>query len=279
MDRLCAHALAGSCCGLGLKPETLTRASPCPSAWTACGFGAQAFSGASKFNANIGAWNTASVLGMADVCAAPGAAARTMADALGRASMRLGRLCAAAPPMRACAHVQAFASGMFSYTGFNQNIGGWNTARVTSMGSMFYKSFFNQNIASWNVLRVTDLNDMFDSGVLSSCNKGAIYRHWGATLRTAYPGFSSMCGASCSLTCLTDANIGTAATAWLTSPSTAATTYGPIADWDTSAVTSIATLFYPSSTARPTFNADISKWNVASVSNMCQVRLASCRCS
>jgi hypothetical protein len=35
MDRLCAHALAGSCCGLGLKPETLNRASPCPSASTA----------------------------------------------------------------------------------------------------------------------------------------------------------------------------------------------------------------------------------------------------
>ncbi len=28
MDRLCAHGLAGSCCGLGLKPETLHRASP-----------------------------------------------------------------------------------------------------------------------------------------------------------------------------------------------------------------------------------------------------------
>jgi hypothetical protein len=113
---------------------------------------------------------------------------------------------------------------------------------------------------------------MFDSATaLSSCNKGAIYRLWGATLRTAYPGFSSMCGASCSLTCLTDANIGTAATAWVTSPSTAATTYGPIADWDTSAVTSIANLFYPSSTARPTFNGDISKWNVASVSNMYSV--------
>ena len=32
MDRLCAHASAGSCCGLGLQPETLHRASPCPSA-------------------------------------------------------------------------------------------------------------------------------------------------------------------------------------------------------------------------------------------------------
>jgi hypothetical protein len=40
------------------------RAEPCepfPSAWTACGFGAQAFYGASAFNANIGAWNVLSV--------------------------------------------------------------------------------------------------------------------------------------------------------------------------------------------------------------------------
>jgi hypothetical protein len=69
-------------------------------------------------------------------------------------------------------------------------------------------------------------------------------------------------------TAITNANIGTAATAWLTDPVTAATTYGPIADWNTAAVTSMASLFYPSSTARPTFNADVSKWNVASVSNM-----------
>jgi hypothetical protein len=107
MDRLCARALAGTCCGLGLKPETLNRASPCPSAWTACGFGAQAFGSASAFNANIGAWNTAAVTTLYQVCAAPGPAACTTAAALGRASMRRGRLCAAAPPMRA--RVRTFA--------------------------------------------------------------------------------------------------------------------------------------------------------------------------
>ncbi len=74
---------------------------------------------------------------------------------------------------------------------------------------------------------------------------------------------------------ITDTNINTAVTAWLTNPTTAAATYGPIADWDTSAVTSMANLLYPSNIARPTFNGDISKWNVASVSNMYQVRLAS----
>ncbi len=107
MDRLCAHALAGSCCGLGLQPETLNRASRCPSAWTACGLGAQAFFSASAFNADIGAWNTARVTSVDSVCAAPGPAARTMADALGRGSVRRCRLCAAAPPM--CARVRTRA--------------------------------------------------------------------------------------------------------------------------------------------------------------------------
>jgi hypothetical protein len=70
---------------------------------------------------------------------------------------------------------------------------------------------------------------------------------------------------------ITDANIGTAATVWLTDPVTATTTYGPIADWNTAAVTSMVSLFYPSYTARPTFNDDISKWNTASVSTMTSV--------
>ncbi len=71
------------------------------------GFGAQAFQGASAFNANIGAWNTAAVTTLENVCAAPGPAARTMAAALGRASVRRGRLCAAAPPMRARVRTRA----------------------------------------------------------------------------------------------------------------------------------------------------------------------------
>ena len=83
------------------------------------------------------------------------------------------------------------------------------------------------------------------------------------------------------LTPITNSNIGTAATAWVTDPATTTTTYGNIVDWDTAAVTSIASLFYPtvapstSGTAQPKFNGDISKWNVASVSNMYQVRLDS----
>ena len=47
--------------------------------------GSQAFSGAEAFNADIGAWNTASVTTLYDVCAA-----FRPADALGRSSMRHG---------------------------------------------------------------------------------------------------------------------------------------------------------------------------------------------
>ncbi len=72
---------------------------------------------------------------------------------------------------------------------------------------------------------------------------------------------------------ITNANIKTAATAWVTNPTTARATYGPIADWNTAAATSMADLFY----AKPqAFNDDISKWNVASVANMYQVCARAC---
>jgi len=110
---------------------------------------------------------------------------------------------------------------------------------------------------------VSNLVSAFDSAsALSSCNKGAIYRLWGATLRAAYPTWSSESSA-----CLVDGDIGTAATAWATNPTTAAATYGNIADWDVSAVSNMYQLF----NAKPTFNSDIGKWNVASVTIMAQM--------
>ena len=60
--RACARACA---CAIGrarIRADTCERV---PSAWTAGGFGTQAFYGASTFNADIGAWNTASVTNMA----------------------------------------------------------------------------------------------------------------------------------------------------------------------------------------------------------------------
>ena len=82
-------------------------------------------------------------------------------------------------------------------------------------------------------------------------------------------------------TAITNANIGTAVSAWCSDPTTAAATYGDISGWDTSSVTDgFAYLFnsYASgddddcttvycSTAS-TFNDDISSWNTSSATTM-----------
>ena len=174
-------------------------------------------------------------------------------------------------------------------TAFNQNIGDWNVASVTTFNAAFANPSFNRDISKWNVAAVTDLryflstNGVFNQNIaswsvalvttmtsafnsasaLSSCNQGAIYRLWGATLRAVYPTWSSESSA-----CLIDTNIGTAVTAWVTSPTTAAATYGNIGDWNTAAVSSMYNMFQ---SATP-FNQNIASWNTASVSNMASVR-------
>jgi surface protein len=65
---------------------------------------------------------------------------------------------------------------------------------------------------------------------------------------------------------LTDTTIRSAVKAWGTNPTTAATTYGPIGEWNTAAVGNMYNMFEDKS--RFNINADISKWNVASVSTM-----------
>jgi surface protein len=46
---------------------------------------------------------------------------------------------------------------------FNQDIGSWNTAKVTNMGSMFEDAAaFNQDIGSWDTSSVTHINNMFE---------------------------------------------------------------------------------------------------------------------
>jgi surface protein len=122
---------------------------------------------------------------------------------------------------------------------------------------------FNQNLAAWNVLCVTTYFSAFTGVGLADCIKRGVYDNWGLTLQGTYPTWSSLS----SVCAITNSNVKTAATAWLTDPVMATKAYGNIADWNTAPVTSMDRLF----SAAMAFNADISKWNVASVSNMDQV--------
>ena len=69
---------------------------------------------------------------------------------------------------------------------FNQNIGNWNTAKVTDMTAMFYNAAaFNQNLNSWNVSFVTAFNSptalaetFADGAGLSTVNYDNLLEGW-----------------------------------------------------------------------------------------------------
>jgi surface protein len=80
MTNVCAAFGPADALGRGSAPTLSSLSVGVDRVW----FGSQALQQAFVFNANIGAWNTASVSNMAYVCAASGKAPRSVVDALGR---------------------------------------------------------------------------------------------------------------------------------------------------------------------------------------------------
>ena len=163
----------------------------------------------------------------------------------------------------------------YKASAFNQDIGGWNTAQVTTMeGMFFYASAFNQDLSSWTGTAATSAQgNMFsdatafqakfactdaDTGPANSCVGPSPI-----PAGTSWHTFVKNCLDESTVIAETGECI-----VWARSQDV---WYGTMPNWDTSLVTDMSGYdgtgiqgFHDKST----FDGDISKWNTEKVTTM-----------
>ena len=161
---------------------------------------------------------------------------------------------------------------------FNEDIGAWDTSGVTTMDFMFqtYSTpAFNQDLSGWAVHSVTSMNQMFAHQEVFDQDLGWCVDD-DVNLRYAFDDTlceSTSCGVHQGI-CdypMTDSNIRTAVSAWVSNPTAAEATYGHISTWATGGVTDMSYLFCGSTwwsecnTGASSFNEDIGAWDTSGV--------------
>ncbi len=148
------------------------------------------------------------------------------------------------------------SSAFFANTTFNQNIGGWDTRRVTTMANMFLNSLFNQDIGVWDTGQVTNM-----TGMLGGTTFNQDIGSWNTHNVTSMSGMFNTA-------IFFNQYIGNWDTGNVTSMSSMFTNAfafnQDIGRWDTRLVTTMATMFLSASA----FNQNIGNWETAHVTNM-----------
>jgi len=195
----------------------------------------QTFNRALRFNADIGSWNTARALKMR--------------------------------------HMFAFAHA------FNADLSCWSTQRVIYSTDMFHDAemFDARGLWSWNVSKVTDFLSMFFlADRIDTCTRQYIYMQWPENFKIDYPDWGhimlsclenplqlprSECGHRACV--LTSMSISNEVSWWLSNDKMHDECGNNVGSWNVSRVTNLDYAL-----ALPTFNGDISRWDVMKVTSM-----------
>jgi surface protein len=156
---------------------------------------------------------------------------------------------------------------------FNSTLASWDVGALTDMSFMFSgTAVFNSDISGWDVSSVEDMEGMF----VSATSFDQDLTPWcTAKILSAPPNFCDQCTppiwgcgtnsptSSPTIPFLTDGLIQGAVDDWCAG-NVPPSIYGPIQDWDTSRVTTMASLFLNKVACNP----DISQWDVSNVKDM-----------
>jgi surface protein len=214
------------------------------------------FANCTNFNANIGSWNVSNVTNFDRMFAFA-----TIFNNGGSNSINNWQI-------KDIGSVNM--NGMFRETAFNQDIGSWNTSRVTDMSTMFFQNtVFNKYIGLWNTSNVTNMFAMFQGA--NSFNQDISTKTINAGQPNEYIAWNvgnvTNLNSIFRLNGIFNQPIGN----WDTSKVTnmertfdGANAFNqPIGNWDTSNVTTMFAMFQTTSV----FNQDIGSWNVSNVTN------------
>ncbi len=224
------------------------------------------FSGANKFNQDIGNWNTSNVTNMGAMFYLSTVFNQPIGNWNTSNVTSMGWMFQGAAAFDQdigswnTANVTDMTYVFASASNFNQNISSWNTSNVTGMNGMFNAaSNFNQPIGNWNTNNLTNMSFMFENASIFNQDIGSWNTAKVTTMNRLFNGASAF-----------NQNIGN----WNTSNVTvmsqlfSSTPFNqPIGNWNTSKVTAMDYLF----SGATAFNQDIGSWNTANVTNMNQM--------